>query len=72
MLSNMSGLLERFLVSLSLAILDKLVVKGTAEFQKYMDFKKAMADAEAYQKVVDKPEEASREDRRKSEDDLLS
>ena len=51
----MSGLLERFLVSLSLAILDKLVAKGTAEYEKYLEFQAALVAAGKYQAVVDKP-----------------
>ena len=67
--------MQSFLVSLLMAVLEKLLVKGTAAFQRYMDLKKALEEneqaAKEYQKTVDNPA-TSREDRKKAEDDLLS
>ena len=67
--------MQSFLISLLMAVLEKLLIKGTAAFQRYMDLKKALEEneqaAKEYQKTVDNPS-ASLEDRKKAEDDLLS
>lgn len=66
--------MQGFLVSLCLAILEKLVVKGTVAFEHYLALKSELEKnkraSEKYQKVVDS--NASREERRKAEDELLS
>lgn len=65
--------MQSFLVALCMAVLEKLLVKGTQEYLKYealrAELKKNKEDAEDYQKVVDGG--ASREERRKAEDELL-
>lgn len=63
-----------FLVSLCMAILEKLITKGTVAFTHYLALKKELdmneKRANEYQKVVDS--NASREERQRAEDDLLS
>lgn len=63
-----------FLVSLCMAILEKLITKGTVAFTHYLALKKELDKnekrANEYQKIVDS--NASREERQRAEDDLLS
>ena len=65
--------MQSFLVALCLAVLEKLLVKGTQEYVKFealrAELKKNKEASEDYQKVVDSG--ASREERRRAEDDLL-
>lgn len=65
--------MQSFLVALCMAILEKLITKGTQEWVKYEALREELArnkqKADDYQKVVDGNK--SREERRKSEDDLL-
>lgn len=65
--------MQSFLVSLCMAILEKLITRGTQEWVKYEALRDELArnkqKADDYQKVVDKP--STREDRKKAEDDLL-
>lgn len=65
--------MQSFLVALCMAILEKLINKGTQEWVKYEALREELArnkqKADEYQKVVDGNK--SREERRKSEDDLL-
>lgn len=65
--------MQSFLVALCMAILEKLITKGTQEWLKYEALREELSrnkkKAEDYQKVVDKP--SNRDDRRKAEDDLL-
>lgn len=65
--------MQSFLVSLCLAILEKLLVKGTSAYVKYEALRKELADnkkaSEDYQKVVDSG--ASREERRRAEDNIF-
>lgn len=67
--------MQGLLINILLAVLEKLIVKGTIAFQKYMELKAALEEnekkAQDYQKVVDDPK-ATREDRKKAEDELLS
>lgn len=67
--------MQSFLAALCIAILEKVLVKGTKAFDRYLELKnelennkKAAAD---YDKVVKNPE-ATREDRRRAEDSALS
>lgn len=66
--------MQSFLVSLCMAILEKLLVKGSAAFDHYLILKKELNDNEEnsikYEKVVNS--QSTREERRKSEDDLLN
>lgn len=66
--------MQSFLVALCMAILEKLLQKGTQEWIKYEALKEELAlnkkKAGDYQKVVDSP--AGREERRKIEDEHLS
>lgn len=66
--------MQSFLVALCMAILEKLITKGTQEWVKYEALREELSrnkqKADDYQKVVDKP--STREDRRKAEDDLLN
>lgn len=66
--------MQSFLVSLCMAILEKLITRGTQEWVKYEALRDELSrnkqKADDYQKVVDGNK--SREERRKSEDDLLS
>jgi hypothetical protein len=62
--------MESFLIDLCLALLEKLLVKGSQAFGHYLALKDAVQKAKEYQKVVDKP--TTREERRRAEDDLLS
>lgn len=66
--------MQSFLVALCMAILEKLITKGTQEWVKYEALREELSrnkqKADEYQKVVDGNK--SREERRKSEDDLLS
>lgn len=66
--------MQGFLVSLCMAILEKLLVKGTQAFDHYLKLK---AELEANKKVSDKYYEdikqaKTREDRRRAEDNALS
>lgn len=65
--------MQSFLVALCMAILEKLINKGTQEWVKYEALRDELSrnkqKADDYQKVVDGNK--SREERRKSEDDLL-
>ena len=58
-----------------MAILEKLLVKGTDAFSQYLRLKaeleKNKTKSDAYDKVVKNPN-ATREDRRNAEDDSLS
>ena len=66
--------MQSFLVALCMAILEKLITRGTQEWLKYEALRDELArnkqKADDYQKVVDGNK--SREERRKSEDDLLN
>ena len=66
--------MQSFLVALCMAILDKILVRGTIAFKKYEDLRKELEEndkkSQAYDKVVNSP--ATREERRHAEDDLLS
>lgn len=57
-----------------MAILDKILVKGTIAFKKYEDLRKELEEngkkSQTYDKVVNSP--STREERRHAEDDLLS
>lgn len=65
--------MQSFLVSLCMAILEKLITRGTQEWVKYEALRDELSrnkqKADDYKKVVDGNK--SREERRKSEDDLL-
>lgn len=65
--------MQSFLVALCMAILEKLITRGTQEWVKYEALRDELSrnkqKADDYQKVVDGNK--SREERRKSEDDLL-
>ena len=67
--------MQGFLVSLCMAILEKLLVKGTEAFGQYLKLKaeleKNKAMSNEYDKVVNNPN-ATREERRNAEDDALS
>lgn len=66
--------MQSFLVALCMAILEKLITKGTQEWLKYEALREELSrnkkKAEDYQKVVDKP--STREERREAEDNLLN
>lgn len=66
--------MQSFLVALCMAILEKLITRGTQEWIKYEALRDELArnkqKADDYKKVVDGNK--SREERRKSEDDLLN
>lgn len=66
--------MQSFLVALCIAILDKILVRGTIAFKKYEDLRKELEEndkkSQTYDKVVNSP--ATREERRHAEDDLLS
>lgn len=66
--------MQSFLVALCMAILEKLITRGTQEWVKYEALRDELSrnkqKADEYQKVVDGNK--SREERRKSEDDLLN
>lgn len=66
--------MQSFLVALCMAILEKLINKGTQEWVKYEALREELSHnkkkAEDYQKVVDKP--STREERREAEDNLLN
>lgn len=66
--------MQSFLVALCMAILEKLITKGTQEWLKYEALREELSrnkqKADDYQKVVDSP--AGREERRRSEDASLS
>lgn len=68
-------MIESFLVALCMAILEKLITKGSIAFSHYMALKKELDENDEkykkYKKVVDDPK-ATREERRKAEDDVLS
>jgi len=67
--------MQSFIVSLCMAILEKLLVKGSKAFDRWLDLKKELEtnekNAKAYDKVVKDPN-ATREDRKRAEDSLLS
>lgn len=67
----MPGWLESLLVSLALAVLEKLLKQGSEAANKFLELRKAIEKARKYQKVVDSPIN-SREERRHAEDDFLS
>jgi hypothetical protein len=66
--------MQSFLVALCIAILDKILVRGTIAFKKYEDLRKELEEndkkSQTYDKVVNSP--STREERRHAEDDLLS
>lgn len=66
--------MQSFLVALCMAILEKLITKGTQEWLKYEALREELSrnkqKADDYQKVVDKP--STREERREAEDNLLN
>ena len=62
--------MQSFAVSLCLAILEKLLVKGSEAFDQYLALKEAIEKAAKYDEVVKK--ETTREERRHAEDDALS
>ena len=66
--------MQGFLVSLCIGILEKVLTKGTKAFEHYLALKHELEinqkKALDYQKVVDS--NASREERRRAEDSLLS
>ena len=66
--------MQSFLVSLCIAILEKLLVKGTAEYKKYEELRaeleKNSENAADYDKVVSKPGN-TREERKDAEDSAL-
>lgn len=66
--------MQSFLVALCMAILEKVLVKGTAAFDHYLVLKKELEandkKSAEYEKVVNTP--TTREERRHAEDDLLS
>lgn len=68
----MSGWLESFLISLFIAIGDRLVAKGMLKAEEFLKTKAEIEKAREYQKIIDKPGGASREERRKAEDDMYS
>lgn len=65
--------MQSFLVALCVAILEKLITKGTIAASHLIALKaeleKNQASADKYQKVVDS--NANREERRRAEDELL-
>lgn len=65
--------MQSFLVALCMAILEKLITRGTQEWIKYEALRDELArnkkKAEDYQKVVDGNK--SRDERRRAEDDLM-
>lgn len=66
--------MQGFIVSLCLAILEKLIEKGSTAFKKYLELK---AELEANEKAAGKYYEEikkakNREDRRRAEDNVLS
>lgn len=67
--------MESFLVALSMAILEKVLTKGTIAFGQFLALKKALEEneknAKAYEAVVKDPK-ATREDRKRAEDSALS
>jgi hypothetical protein len=71
----MPGWLESFLIKLFLALGSMLLSKGKIKVEGWLaieaELKANTKKAEDYQKVVDKPD-ATREERQRAEDDLLS
>jgi len=67
--------MQSFFIKLALAILESYLVKGTKAFGHYLELKNELLankqKAEKYDEVVKNPD-ASREGRKKIEDDLLS
>lgn len=67
-------MLESFLVSLALAVIKYYSTLAGKEISAYLkereELKQNKKKADDYQKIVDSP--ASREERRRAEDDLLS
>lgn len=65
--------MQSFLVALCMAILEKLITRGTQEWVKYEALRDELArnkqKADEYQKVVDGNK--SREERRSAEDELM-
>ena len=68
----MPGWLESFLISLFITIGDRLVAKGMLKAEEFAKTRAEIEKAREYQKIVDKPGGASREERRKAEDDMYS
>ena len=68
-------MIKSFLVSLAMAVLKEFLIKGSTAWFKYEELKKELEKnkekADKYQSVVDN-NDATREDRRKAEDELLS
>lgn len=66
--------MQAFLISLCMAVLEKILVKGSSAFTHYLALKaeleKNKIKAEEYEKAVNS--DAKREERRRAEDDLLS
>lgn len=67
--------MQTFLIKLALAILESYLVKGSKAFDHYLELKSELLEnkkkAIKYDQVVKNPN-ASREERKKIEDDLLS
>lgn len=66
--------MQGFLVALCMAILEKILMKGTVAFDKYLELRKELEAnaklASDYEKAI--KEGASREKRRNEEDHILS
>lgn len=66
--------MQGLLVQICMALLEKLIIRGTSAFTKYLALKEELAmnakKSAAYEKVVLDPN-ATREDRRKAEDEAL-
>jgi len=67
----MASWLDSIIISLFLTIAKRLVVKGLLEGFRIVQLEGDIRKAREYQKTVDNPE-ATREDRRRAEDDLLN
>lgn len=67
--------MQTFLIKLALAILESYLVKGSKAFGHYLELRSELLEnkkkADNYDQVVKNPN-ASREERKKIEDDLLS
>ena len=67
--------MQTFLIKLALAILESYLVKGSEAFDHYLKLRSELLEnkkkADNYDQVVKNPN-ASREERKKIEDDLLS
>ena len=66
--------MQGFLVALCMAILEKIIMKGTVAFDKYLELRRELEAnaklAQDYQKAI--KEGASREKRKNEEDRILS